>query len=92
MTRRKRQSRAKNKLQGSLENALIKSEPAPVTQVPAIDLQTAAVAIRRSGLFNAELEWAIDLIARERVYRAMLARLRLSLLTTHTAINEDDLG
>ena len=45
-------------------------------------LRSAAVAVprRQSTLFNAELEEAIDVIARERVYRMMLGRLRGRLL------------
>lgn len=78
--RRKRKSRATNKLQGSQENALIKSGPEPVTDVPPAEVRTTAVIVRRSTLFTAELEEVIELIARERVYRAMLAGLGRRLL------------
>ncbi len=73
-----------------LEDAATKAEPAHYSEAPAADLRSTAVVVRRSSLFNAELEWAIDIIARERVYRAMLARLRLSLLAPPLAIEEDD--
>ena len=78
--RRKRKSRATNKLQGSQENALIKSGPEPVTDAPPAEVRTTAVIVRRSTLFTAELEEVIELIARERVYRAMLAGLGRRLL------------
>ncbi len=80
--KRKRGNRAKNKIQGSLDGALIKAEPQPKPDpnVPAVVLHSTAVAIPRSTLFATELELAIDVIARERVYRAFLAGLGRRLL------------
>jgi hypothetical protein len=78
--RRKRKSRATNKLQGSQENALIPSVPEPVTDAPPAEVRTTTVVARRSSLFTAELEEVIALIARERVYRAMLAGMGRRLL------------
>ena len=94
--RRKRQARAKNKIQDSLEGALVKSdqsEPQPghFSEAPAAAaVRTTAVALRRSGLFNAELEEAIDIIARERVYRAMLASLGRRLLAAPLSIEFEE--
>jgi hypothetical protein len=85
--KRKRKSRAKNKIQSSLDGALIKAEPEGYSDPPRVELRFA-VAARRSALFNAELEEAIDIIARERVYREMLARLGRRLLMA-PAVNDD---
>lgn len=79
--RRKRKSRAKNKIEGAPEGSLVKAGPAHYSAAPEVHLRTRAAALARSGLFNAELEEAIDVIARERVYRAMMAKLRWRLLT-----------
>ncbi len=88
--KRKRASRAKNKIQGSLEGSLIKAEPAGQADVPRVVLQSTAIAVPRSTLFASELEQVIDIIARERVYRAYLASLGRRLLTAPSAINLDD--
>ena len=79
MTKRKRNGRstpklgAKNKLEGSASGELIKLEP-PAENVPALVQASKFTAIRRSTLFSAEFEAVIEIIARDRVYRAMLAR------------------
>jgi hypothetical protein len=78
--KRKRTSRAKNKIQGSVETSLIKAAPEHYSDPPAVHLRTKSLAVARSTLFNAELEQAIDVIARERAYRAMLAGLNRRLL------------
>jgi len=71
--KRERKSRAKNKIQSSAENSLIKAGPGPYSDAPGVYLRSKSIIVARSGLFTAELEEVIDLIARERVYRAMLA-------------------
>ncbi len=79
MTKRKRNGRstpklgAKNKLDGSTSGELINVEP-PASDVPALVQASKFTAIRRSTLFSAEFEAVIEIIARDRVYRAMLAR------------------
>jgi hypothetical protein len=78
--KRKRASRAKNKIQGSHEGSLIKAEPEHYSDAPRVELRSTSIAVPRSTLFTAELEEVIDMIARERVYRAMLARLGRRLL------------
>jgi hypothetical protein len=78
--RRKRKRQATNKLEGLPEPGLIPLEPAVVSEAPAIEKRSTAVIVRRSSLFTAELEEVIELIARERVYRAMLAGLGRRLL------------
>ena len=81
MIRRKRNSRAKNKIQAAPETSFAKVGPAQVSSAPEVFVRARASAVARHTLFNAELEEAIDIIARERVYRAMLARLKWRLLT-----------
>lgn len=79
MTKRKRNGDrpnklgAKNKLDGSTSGELIKIDP-PTGDVPALIQVSKAAAIRRSTLFSAEFEAVIEIIARDRVYRAMLSR------------------
>jgi hypothetical protein len=93
MARSKRKSRAQNKVTGAYEGALSRvgseplPEPEPLTDGPAAVYRTDAVVVTRSTLFTAEFEALIELIARDRVYRAMLDRLGRRLLsgTLHTA-------
>jgi hypothetical protein len=80
MKRKRTSRRAKNKVQGSLEGTLIKVEPEKFAEAPQTERRATAIALRLSTLFSAELEAAIDIIARERVYRAMLAGLGRRLL------------
>jgi len=92
--KRKRAARAKNKIQGSSpETTLVPTGPALHSEAPGMRLRSRPIAVARSTLFNAELEQAIEIIARERV-RAMLAgRTRLlymAPLTVVTATNLDD--
>lgn len=80
--KRKRKSRAQNKIQGvEADHSLIKTGPAHYSAAPETHVRARAAVVARSTLFNAELEEAIDIIARERVYRAMLSRLKWRLLT-----------
>lgn len=88
--KRKRSSRAKNKIQGPPDGTLIKVEPDRFSDAPRVDLRSTSLAVRRSTLFTAELEEAIDLIARERVYRAMLAGLGRRLLMAPSPHDHDD--
>jgi hypothetical protein len=78
MAKSKRIRRAKNKITGSTDGALVKAdayvEPAIVVHRPA------PIRIARDPLFTAELEEVIEIIAKDRVYRAMLARLGRRLL------------
>jgi hypothetical protein len=78
MKKPKRTRRARNKIEGSSQGALIKADPflESVIEVP----RTSAVWVARQTLFTAELEEAIEVIARERVYRALLDRLGRRLL------------
>jgi hypothetical protein len=79
MTKRKRQGRsapklgAKNKLEGSTSGELINIDPPP-NDAPALVQASHFTALRRSTLFSAEFEAVIEIIARDRVYRAMVAR------------------
>lgn len=77
MAKRNRKSRAKNTIQGSLEGALIKAEPDKFAEAPAGDVHRShRITVTRSTLFTAEFEAIIDLIAKDRVYRAMMAAFR----------------
>jgi hypothetical protein len=74
MANSKRNRRAKNKIEGSSEGALIKADP---SSEPAIVINRSdVVRAARITRLSAELEEVIEIIARERVYRAMLARNR----------------
>ncbi len=83
MTKRKRNAQgfgklggklgAKNKLDGSMSGELIKIDPPPA-DAPALVQASQFTTLRRSTLFSAEFEAVIEIIARDRVYRAMLAR------------------
>ncbi len=80
MAKRKRPRRAKNKITGSYEGTLIKADADSIPEPPAVVERSRTVVVVRSTLFTAELEAIIDLIARDRVYRAMLDRLGRRLL------------
>ena len=77
MAKSKRTRRASNKIDGSLQGALVTADPF----FESSD-QPSAVWISRTTIFNAELEEVIEIIARERVYRAMLDRLGRRLLNS----------
>jgi hypothetical protein len=70
--------RAKNKVEPPSQGALVKADP---DSEPAIVIQrTDIVRSARTTLLSAELEEVIEIIARERVYRAMLAGMGRRLL------------
>jgi hypothetical protein len=87
MAKSKRNRRAQNKIEGSSEGALIKvdapSEPAIVIR------HSDVVRVARVTLLSAELEEIIEIIARDRVYRAMLARLGRRLLSAPRTNSEE---
>jgi hypothetical protein len=82
MTKRNRTSRAKNKIEGPNPGSLIKADSSAVAATPQDVHHATAINLTRSTLFTAELEAVIEMIARERVYRAMLAGLGRHLLTS----------
>jgi len=86
MAKSKRTRRAKNKIAGSLEGALIKVDPVP--EPTAAVFRSAPAAVSRSTLFSAEFEEVIEIIATERVYRAMLASFRRRLLMAPLPVEE----
>ncbi len=79
MAKSKRTPRAKNKIAGAQSGELIKVEPDRFVEAPQTEQRVRVVA--RSSLFTAELEAVIEIIATERVYRAMLDGLKRRLLT-----------
>jgi len=81
--------RAKNKVEGSVDGTLIKVEPDPLPDAPAEVHRTRAVIVARSTVFTTELEEVIEIIAKERVYRAMLDSLGRRLRIPHM-MNEFD--
>ncbi len=78
MAKSKRTRRARNKIQGAAQGALIKAD-AFVESAIAVHRSNAA-NVAGTTLFTAELEEVIEIIAKDRVYRAMLARLGRRLL------------
>ncbi len=80
MAKFKRKRRAKNKIEGSGEGALIKIDADPFPEAPAQVYRSRTVTIHRSTLFTAEFEAVIEIIAIDRVYRSMLDRLGRRLL------------
>jgi hypothetical protein len=84
--------RAKNKIEGSHDGSLIKVDPDPFAEAPQTVRLAASVTIPRSTLFTAEFEEIIELIARERVYRAMLAGLGRRLLMPPMIDGDDPAG
>jgi hypothetical protein len=75
MAKHKRKRRAKNKLTGSSEGVLIKAEGEKLPQAPAQVYRAHSTTLVRSTLFSADFEAVIEIIAIDRVYRAMLAGL-----------------
>jgi len=75
MAKARRNRRAKNKLENASTRDLIPVDPPPPPNTQLVQV-TRAVRVARAGYFNAELEEAIEIIARDRVYRMMLARAR----------------
>ncbi len=81
MAKRKRKLGAKNKLSDSIDGTLIKVEPDSLPPAPAHVDRSRVVKLTRSTLFTAEFEAVIEIIAVDRVYRAMLDRLGRRFLT-----------
>ncbi len=82
MAKSKRTPRAKNKIAGAQDGDLIKIDEdhlGAFVEAPQSEQRVRVVA--RSTLFTAELEAVIEIIATERVYRAMLNGLKRRLLT-----------
>lgn len=82
MAKSKRTPRAKNKIAGAQDGDLIKIDEdhlGAFVEAPQTEQRVRVVA--RSTLFTAELEAVIEIIATERVYRAMLDGLKRRLLT-----------
>jgi hypothetical protein len=80
MAKSKRNRRATNKIAGSSDGALVETDAyvEPAVVVPRAN----AIRVAGAGLLSAELEEVIEIIARDRVYRTMLARLGRRLLLT----------
>jgi hypothetical protein len=72
MAKSKRNRRNQNQIASASQGALVKLDPSPQ---PAIVIRhTDALKVAGVRRLSAELEEVIEIIARERVYRAMLAR------------------
>jgi hypothetical protein len=82
-------SRARNKLTSAPAGPLIvKSAAGHYSAASGADLRSTPIAALRSTLFTTELEEVIEIIARERVYRAMLDRLGRRLRLGPPAIHD----
>jgi hypothetical protein len=86
MAKAKRNRSAHNKIAGSLEGGLVQAEP--TTEPAIVAPQPGAVIVARPTLFTAEFEKVIEIIARDRVYREMLARFGSRLLMSPHATDE----
>jgi len=80
MKKPKRSRRAQNKVEGPSSGTLIKVDPNPISGAQVAVHPSNSVRVARATLFTTELEEVIEIIARERVYRAMLAGLGRRLL------------
>ncbi len=82
MAKSKRKQRAQNKISGSSDGTLAKVEPDPFPETAAqLDRsQIHRATLTRSPLLNADFEAVIEIIAIDRVYRAMLQRVAPRLL------------
>lgn len=78
----KSKRKAQNKIAGA-GGDLVKVDPRYESEAGIH--RASPIAVVKSTLFNAELEQVIDIIARERVYRAMLARMGRRMLTAPTS-------
>jgi len=76
MARSKRTPRAKNKIESAFPGELIKIDPDPYVEAPRAQQRVRAGVITRSTMFSADFEAVIEIIATERVYRAMLAGMK----------------
>ncbi len=84
MAKSKRTPRAKNKIAGAQDGELVKIDEdhlGAFVEAPQSEQRVRVVAVTRSTLFTAEFEAVIEIIATERVYRAMLDGLKRRLLT-----------
>jgi hypothetical protein len=77
----KHKRKRKNKLPGSPEGAMIRAEEDKLPQAPAQVFRAHSTNMVRSTLFSADFEAVIEIIAIDRVYRAMLAGLGRRFLT-----------
>jgi hypothetical protein len=80
MKKPRRSRRAKNKIEGPSSGALIKVDPNPISGAQVAVHPSHSMRVARATIFTTELEEVIEIIARERVYRAMLAGLGRRLL------------
>lgn len=87
MAKSKRNRRAKHKIDGASEGALIKADSGSESKIAIY--RSGGVIAKRAALLSAELEAVIDIIARDRVYREMLAGRGRRLLMSPLAISED---
>jgi hypothetical protein len=92
MAKSNRTPRAKNKIEGSYPGSLIKIDADPLPDAPAVVDRSHAIVIQRSTLFTAEFEEIIEIIATERVYRAMLAGFGRRLLISPMLNGKDPTG
>lgn len=83
MAKPKQTRRAKNKIGGATPGTPIKADSFAEAATPVH--RAYAVSVPRSTLFTAELEEIIDIIARDRVYRELRARLERRLLNRPTS-------
>jgi hypothetical protein len=89
MAKSKQPRRARNKIDGAAPRALVKADSFAEAGAKVDLQQQQAVRIVRSSLFTAELEEIIDIVARERVRREMLARLERRLLIRPTSNGDE---
>ncbi len=92
MAKSKPNRRAKNKIGGASQELVI-SQDALTQANPFVDAEAAirrvnVAPLERDSLFTAELVAVIDIIARDRVYRAMRDALKRRLLISPTS-NDD---
>jgi hypothetical protein len=73
MAKSKRTRRARNKIEGFSKRALIKADPSGESAA-TVHRSNAVRVAKTTTIFTAELEEVIELIAKDRVYRAMLGR------------------
>ena len=90
MAKSKRARRATNKVDSSSQGALIKVD---ANSAPAIVIHRSdVVKVAKTTRLSAELEEVIEIIAKDRVYRAMLARLGRRLLSAPRPNGEESVA
>ena len=87
MAKSKRTRRARNKIAESSHGALITADPF-AGSASAVH-RSNSVVVARATMFSAELEEVIEIIAKDRVYRALLARLGRRLLPAPAKTGEE---